>query len=150
MVRHVTKQSSGFTLIELIIGIVILIVLAAIMVNTYQTFVVRAQVTDGLALADSLKESVHKHLQEHGDLPVNRVEAGLSSDATESSNNYVKSIAVTNGRLDITFGNDANPTIADAVLTVTPEIQPENTLTWYCGQTAVTTVPERYQPGFCR
>ena len=150
MTMRVMQPQSGFTLIELIIGITILVVLAAIMINAYQTFVVRSQVKDGLELANSLKPSIHRHLQEHEALPVNRAEAGLSPDATETSNNYVKSVAVTNGRLDITFGNNASPTIADAVLTLTPHIGLENTLTWSCGRAAATTVPERYQPDYCR
>jgi type IV pilus assembly protein PilA len=128
----------------------ILFVLAAILINAYQTFVFRSQVGTGIELASSLKPAIEAHLRDKGDLPINRVAAGLSRDATATSNNYVKSVAITDGRLDITYGNAASPTIADTVLTLTPKIGPENTLKWLCGDTSVTTTPDRYQPGDCR
>ena len=52
--------------------------------------------------------------------------------------------------LDIMYGNAASPTISDTILTLTPRIGPENTLDWECGETPMTTTPERYQPGECR
>ena len=45
---HTAKPQTGFTLLELLICIGILLVLAAIIINAYQTYVVRSQVSEGI------------------------------------------------------------------------------------------------------
>ena len=166
-------RQNGFTALELAIGLLILVTLAVILANAYQTYTVRVQVDAGIVLADGLKPAIVKHLETHASLPRNRAVAGLSAAATDSYSDYVKSIAVVHGRLDITYGNSANPQIADAVLSITPYQAPDSTIIWRCGRAATPTdgagaeleiaggsesqavyrpgsVPERYQPGTCR
>jgi len=168
-------QQDGFTAIELVIGLAILVTLAVILVNSYQTFTVRGQVEHGITLAEGLKPSILNHLQTRSTLPANRADAGLSADGADTFNDYVKSIAIVNGRLDITYGNNTNPQIADAVLSITPYEGPDSSIIWRCGRSEVPTdttgselatagtagngnkatyqpgtVPERFYPPSCR
>jgi len=168
-------QQTGFTALELLIGLAILITLAVILVNSYQIYTVRGQVDAGIRLAEGLKPAIENHLQTHAALPANRAAAGLSPEESDSFNDYVKSITVVNGRLDITYGKSAHPQIADAVLSVTPYQAPESEVIWRCGRADAPTdsagaelvtaggagsgnqaiyqpgtVPERYQPASCR
>ncbi len=59
----------GFTLIELMIVVAIIGILAAIAIPAYQDFTIRAQVTEGLNLASSIKASVAEYYSDHGTWP---------------------------------------------------------------------------------
>ena len=60
MLKRVQK---GFTLIELMIVVAIIGILAAIAIPAYQDYTIRAQVTEGLNLADSAKTAVAEGFQ---------------------------------------------------------------------------------------
>ena len=52
------RKQQGFTLIELMIVVAIIGILAAIAVSSYQTYTIRAQVSDGLNLAANAKAAL--------------------------------------------------------------------------------------------
>jgi type IV pilus assembly protein PilA len=74
-----------------------------------------------------------------GRAPANRVEAGLSANATDTSGTYVRSIDVDDGVLVIMYGHNASAIISGLTLTLTPYQTPDRTVLWRCGLSAAPT-----------
>jgi len=158
-------RSRGFTLIELMIVITIIGILASLAVSAYQTFTVRAQVSEGLNFAAGSKVPVVDAYTNGGIAPANRAAAGMTPMATDSRGSYVTSVEIVNGRVDVTFGGPlAHQDIIGTALSLTPYETAGNTVVWRCGNAVppagvllnggsghvAPTVDPRYLPSTCR
>jgi len=130
------KVEQGFTLIELMIVVAIIGILAAIAIPAYQDYTIRAQVSEGMTLAASAKASVAEAFANRGEAPATRTLAGMTATATDTSGNYVKSVAIVNGTITITYGNTANRVIEDETLSLTPYESVDLSVVWRCGSAA--------------
>ena len=159
------ERSGGFTLIELMIVIAIIGILASLAISAYQTYTVRAQISEGLNMADGAKVPIVDAYTNSGTAPADRTAAGMSPNPTDTRGSYVSAVAVTNGRVDITFsGPRAHQAIFGKTLSVTPYETVGNTIIWQCGNAAqpggvelaggaqhqLPTVEARYLPSTCR
>jgi type IV pilus assembly protein PilA len=132
-----TKLQKGFTLIELMIVVAIIGILAAIAIPAYQDYTIRAQVSEGMNLAAAAKAAVAESFLNRGRAPMNRTDAGMSANATDTSGKYVQSVNVNDGAIVITFGNEANAQIANQSLGLTAYETPDLSVAWKCGAAAV-------------
>lgn len=125
------KLQRGFTLIELMIVVAIIGILAAIAIPAYQDYTIRAQVTEGLSLADAAKTAVAEYEQDRGKWPVANVDVGLP--ATGPTGKYVTSVVVGTGTITITFGNQVNASINAQSLSLRPGLSANGDIIWVCG-----------------
>jgi type IV pilus assembly protein PilA len=166
--NEMSSKQTGFTLIELMIAVAIVGILASLAVSAYQTYTVRAQVAEGISMGTSAKSPVIDAYNNTGVPPANREESGMTPTATDTRGKFVEKVDVANGRVDVTFGNDAHAEIFGETISFTPYITTGNVVIWRCGRAPAPaggtplngngveaehqppTVSPRYLPSSCR
>ena len=164
------QVQKGFTLIELMIVVAIIGILAAIAIPAYQNYTVRAQVTEGLNLADGWKTSISEYYAQNGTFPTcasTTGGAGCVAAAGATTGKYVSSVVISTGGILVTYSNTApyvaNKAINGLTLGLTPYLSANNDIIWICGTAATvstaslptgvtapaTNVPAQYLPSSC-
>lgn len=138
------RQQGGFTLIELMIVIAILGILAAIAIPTYQDYLIRARVSEGVAVASAAKTSVAEYYNSNNAWPTSNDQAGVSNVTTS----YVSSLTVGNNGVITIDINEAGVGMASGTsltIVLTPTAV-TGAVMWTCSSSGET----KYAPAPCR
>jgi len=156
-------RAGGFSFIELIFVVAILGILLAMTIPGIKETTIRKQVKDGMALADVAEKGVAIAYGLTGAMPANNEAAGLPPPE-KMIGSMVTQVAVENGAVTLTFGNNASASITGKHVTLRPAIvvgQPIVPIAWICNDVAVpngmeirgenaTDIPKGWLPVECR
>jgi Tfp pilus assembly major pilin PilA len=106
----------GFTLIELVAAVAATALVAAVGLSAYRTHVVRDHVAATLVRSEAIQARVAESFRRLGVPPRNSAEAGMRPDAVSSLGDYVASVTIADGRIDIRYSDAADAAIAGQTL----------------------------------
>ncbi len=134
----------------LFLGVAVLGILAAIAIPAYQDYMIRAQVSEGAAMAEGSKTAVANYYFSTGHYPADNASAGVGKPGTLSSP-YVNSVTINNGVITVAYGGPkASPMLpATSTLVFAPTADDRN-VHWSCNSAAGTTLDVKFRPLVCR
>ena len=135
-------------------------ILAAIAIPAYQNYTIRAQVAEGLNIAQPYKTAIATAIA--AGTPLNRIDSSRLDVSFPDSAKYVDSVRVVQGAIDIHYGRSANKKINGGHLVLMPGVK-GNEVQWFCGHASAppdvtvpvqgyekyTNVPDNVLPRVC-
>ncbi len=161
--RVAAIDACGMTLIEILVVVAIIAILALMAAPGLQERTIREQVAAAAPLADVAKTPIAATWAATQTFPADNAAAGLPVPDKIVSN-YVSAVAVANGAIHLTFGNNINAALKGKILTIRPAVvedAPIVPVAWICGnarppdQMTVkgenrTNLPPAFLPVNCR
>jgi type IV pilus assembly protein PilA len=120
-------------LLEGVIVVAVTALVGSIGVSAVRTYLVRAEIAESLALAKYAQDQVTRAFRNTGAPPAGRADAGLANDGPHSEGRYVAETRVTDGRIDLVFGAEADGALQGRTLSLTPFETADRQVVWICG-----------------
>ena len=155
----------GFTLIELMIVVAIIGILAAVALPAYQTYTVKAKMSEVVLAASGCRTAISEVYQTGTSAPG---QGNWGCEASGGTSRYVTAVDTTaDGAIKVTVSTDGSlpSDVRGTFLSLVPFNASNNLMTstmvgnagavakWVCGSTSgtpATTIPSKYLPGSCR
>ena len=155
----------GFTLIELMIVVAIIGILAAVALPAYQTYTVKAKVSEALLAASQCRTTISE-IYQTGNSNSPPLQNGWGCENTVGGQSrYVNTVTTTSaGLITVTLSTDSslsaaaggsltlNPLNSSGTALAVTNIGSTQVYQWRCGSTAdgTTSTLEKYLPGSCK
>jgi hypothetical protein len=127
---NTARRRSAFTLAELGAVLAATSVVAALAHSVHRTYAVRNEVSAGIAVANELIPDVTEFFHRHGEVPATLSHLPMRS---EPASPLVESVTVVDGRIDVLYGAQADPSIAGRRISLTPYETAQGHIVWLCG-----------------
>jgi type IV pilus assembly protein PilA len=133
------SMQKGFTLIELMIVVAIIGILAAIAIPAYQTYTIRAQVSEASSLIGGLETAFAENYANTGTAAATNAAVGIPA-ANIIAGTYISGISLTAaGQITVMYGAGANAKITGQTLTYTAYASPNGDIAWVCNDGTAAT-----------
>ena len=156
-------RDGGFSLMEMMVVIAIIGILALLAAPNFQDTIIRNEIKEALPLADIAKKPVAMVWATMQVFPKDNNDV-LLPPPEKIVSNQISAIAIKDGVVNITFGNNANGAIKGKILSLRPAVvldAPVVPVTWVCGTSEapnqmtvqgqnMTNIPDAFLPFNCR
>ena len=140
------NHRQGVSIIELLIVVAIIGIATMLSIPMYTSYIIRAQVSQGLILSGTHKHAVAAFHHDNGVYPSDNADANLAPANTYASK-YVASIAIDGRVVSIEFGNQSNPQLNGRIVTLTAR-KIAGSVGWICSSGGA--ISDDHMPPACR